>query len=202
MNCKKQRLTTRLLCCMICLVLLIGALSACSKRSDPLAKTQISSVMLDKKERICVEVTLDMRTVEQRKGEKIALYELLPGEGLGSLSAKEPLDEKKVDYSVSFRVSLTDGDHSRLYSSFIVLFEDGTPIVPNSVFIENPTVLATGDTSFTWQGSPKALELNDVEHGLALGVMHATVTVSMAELFLNESGTAFADGCGIEKASP
>ena len=47
-----------LLCLFLSLIFCIGMLSACSKKPDPLAKTGISSVTLDKKERVCVEVAI------------------------------------------------------------------------------------------------------------------------------------------------
>ena len=182
MNHKNHRKPVKLLCCIVSLVLLIGAFSACGKQPDPLAKTGISSVVLDEKERVCIEVMLDARALEAHKGEKIRLYELLPGELLGSVSAKEPLDEKKADSSVSFRIPLMDGDRSRLYSSFAVCFEDGSVLETHASFIENPEVLATAKKSFHWQSSPKALIPDDVEHALELGVMHAVVDVSLAAL--------------------
>lgn len=182
-----------LLCLFLSLIFCIGMLSACSKRPDPLAKTGIRSVTLDKKERVCVEVTIDARTLEEHGGETLRLYELLPGEGVGSVSSKEPLDEKKADSAVSFRVPLTDGDRTRLYSSFAVFFEDGTALEPHASYIENPEVLATEKNAFTWKNSPKALAPDDVEHALELGVMHAVVDVSLAMLVSAEDQTALSE---------
>lgn len=182
-----------LLCLFLSLIFCIGMLSACSKKPDPFAKTGISSVTLDKKERVCVEVAIDARTLEEHAGEKLVLYELMPGEGFSSVSEKTPLDEKKVDSTVSFRVPLMDGDRSRLYSSFAVFFEGGAPLESHGSFIENPEVLATENTAFTWQNSPKALAPDDVEHALELGAMHAVIDVSLVSLLEGEGQTSLSE---------
>ena len=190
MNHKTKQQSVKLICCVISLLFFLGALSSCSKKPDPFAKTGIASVVLDDKERICVEVTVDARTLEEYKGSTVKLYELLPGEWYGSVSSKEALDEKKLDAEVSFRIPLMDGDRSRLYSSFAVFFVDGTA---DSSFIENPEVLATENTAFTWQSSPKALAPDDVEHALELGAMHAVIDVSLVSLLEGDDQTSLSE---------
>ena len=52
MNHKTKQQSVKLICCVISLLFFLGALSSCSKKPDPFAKTGITSVVLDDKERI------------------------------------------------------------------------------------------------------------------------------------------------------
>ena len=177
-----KRLQALLLCTVICLLSLAGLLSSCAKNPDPLARDRVSSVLLDSKGRVCVEVTLSARSLEQRKGEGLRLYELLPGETFSALSSKEPLATERIAAEVTFRVPLLEDGHSRLYSSYAVFFDDGSALSTSQAYLQNPEALANTSLPFAWQSSPKALAVDDVEAALSLGVMHDVVEISEAEL--------------------
>lgn len=177
-----KRLQALLLCTVICLLSLAGLLSSCAKNPDPLARDRVSSVLLDSKGRVCVEVTLSARSLEQRKGEGLRLYELLPGETFSALSSKEPLATERIAAEVTFRVPLLEDGHSRLYSSYAVFFDDGSALSTSQAYLQNPEALADTSLPFAWQFSPKALAVDDVEAALSLGVMHDVVEISEAEL--------------------
>ena len=177
-----RRTLQKFVCLNLCIVLLLAAFSACGKRVDPLAKSGIQSVTLDQKGRICVEVIVGTRDLEAHKGERLSLFVLAPNETISAIAEKEPLDTQKLRDSLSFRIPLTDGDRTRLYSSFVVAFEDGTALSVAPRYIENPTALAKNTNSFEWSGSPKALSPDDVEAALDLGVMHAVYDLYTSEL--------------------
>ena len=168
----------------LCLIvaLLLCPLTSCAKKADPLAKSGFTSLTLDKKNRVNVEITLDSRDLQSHAGEAIFLYELLPGEKLSALSQKDPLDSAKVSSIVTLSTSLRDGERTRLYSRFYAAFSDGSLLSTDGFWIENPQQLAKDQAAFPWNTSPKGIANQDPNLAIELGSMHLMLTSSVSEL--------------------
>lgn len=171
--------TTRALAAIFTLLLTLTIFPACQK-ADPLAKSGINSITLDKNGKITVTATLELTRPELNDRGTAYLYELLPGET--SIEGKEPLDEAKPAHTMTFETTLKDGDRSRLFSSFVIAFSGGTLLDPDPYWIENPQQLATNRQSFPWESSPKGLSISNPEKAVEDGSMHAMLSISLAEL--------------------
>ncbi len=172
----------KIFCLFLALLLLVGVLAGCQKSTDPMAKSGFRELTVDSKERVNAVVSLDLRTVQAHTDEKARLYELFPGETVTSATSREPLDEVRVSQSLEFRFPLRDGDRTRLYSSFAVVFEDGTALTSDGYYIQNPQVLATDTRRFPWSTSPKGLCADSADDAFALGAMHTLYEVTLSEL--------------------
>lgn len=177
------RKTTRLVALLLILLLCISLLPACQK-GDPLADNGFSSVTIHKKgEKVEATVTLNTDLLDAHKGSRAFLYELRPGEEISVLSARDPLDSAKVRAKMEFDFPLIDaGGYNRVYSSFVIVFNDGTLLSETGYWIENPELLATNRQDFLWKSSPKGLVLDDVDEATALGAMHAMLGTSLSTL--------------------
>ena len=183
------RITKKIFCFVLAFTMLACLLTGCQKTADPMAKSGFQSLTVDSKGRVSASVTLDLRTVQAYTGQKAYLYELLPGEDVTSLAAREPLDEAKVESKLHFRFPLHNGtDGTQLYSSFAVGFEDGTFLADGGYWIENPELLAKDTREFGWAGSPKGLTADDAHDAAALGAMHVMYEIKLSEL-LNGTDT-------------
>lgn len=172
----------KIICLLLALICLLGAFAGCQKSTDPMAKSGFRELTVDSKNRVNATVTLDLRTVQAHTGEKARLYELLPDEDIAAATSREPLDEVRVSQSLEFRFPLLDGDRTRLYSSFAVVFEDGTPLLTDGYYIQNPQSLAADTRAFPWAGSPKGLVTDNADDALSLGAMHAMYEITLSEL--------------------
>ena len=84
---------------------------------------------------------------------------------------------------MNFDCSLYDGEgRSRLYSSFYIVFQDGTLLSKEGYYLENPQVLAANRAPFAWVGSMKALTDVDADDAAEMGVTHVSCEVSLSEL--------------------
>ena len=171
--------TTRALAALFALLLTLTLFPACQK-ADPLAKSGINSITLDKNGKITVTATLELTRPELNDKGTAYLYELLPGET--SIEGKEPIDEAKPAHTMTFETTLMDGERSRLFSSFVIGFSGGTLLDPDPYWIENPQQLATNRQSFPWDSSPKGLSLSNPEKAVEDGSMHAMLSIPLAEL--------------------
>lgn len=179
-------------CLLLALLLFACALTGCQKTADPMAKSGVGSVTLDGKGRINVSVSLDIRTVQAHTDEKAYLYELLPGEDVTMLGSRAPLDEAKISSSIEFRFPLeTDGSKARLFSSFVVGFEDGSFLSTDGVWIENPQALATDTRAFPWSGSPKGLAADSADDASTLGAKHVMYEIRLSEFFSGVGSFSF-----------
>lgn len=172
----------KIICLLLALMCLLCTLAGCQKSADPMAKSGFRELTVDSKNRVHATVTLDLRTVQAHTGEKARLYELRPDEDIAAATSREPLDEVRVSQTLEFRFPLLDGDRTRLYSSFTVVFEDGTPLSTDGHYIQNPQSLAADTHEFPWAGSPKGLVIDDADDALSLGAMHAMCEISLSEL--------------------
>ena len=170
---------------LLMITLLVCPLSACQRKTDPLAKSGFSSLTIGKKNRINAEITLDSRDLQTHAGQAIFLYELSPEEDLTALGSKEPLDSARVASNVTLSTDLTDGDRSRLYSRFFAVFSDGTMLSTDGFWIENPQVLATNQSEFLWSGSQKGISISDPNLAVGLGSMHMMLSTSISKLTSN-----------------
>lgn len=186
------RKTTRLVSFLLILVVCIAIFPACQK-SDPLADDGFSSVTIHKKgERVEATVTLSSELVDTHKGSRAFLYELRPGEDISALSARDPLDSAKVRQKMEFEFPLVDaGGFNRVYSSFVIVFNDGTLLSNVGYWIENPELLAKNDGAFLWRNSPKGLFVDDVDEATALGAMHAMLRTSISTLSVGATPIGF-----------
>lgn len=186
------RKTTRLVALLLILLICIPMLPACQK-GDPLADNGFSSVTIHKKgEKVEATVTLNTDLVAAHKGSRAFLYELRPGEEVSALSARDPLDSAKVRAKMEFDFPLIDaGGYNRVYSSFVIVFNDGTLLSETGYWIENPELLATNRQEFLWESSPKGLVLDDVDEATALGAMHAMLETSLSTLSVGATAITF-----------
>lgn len=177
------RKTSRLVSLMLILLICISILPACQK-SDPLADNGFSSVTIHKKgERVEATVTLNADVLDTHKGSRAFLYELRPGEDVSALSARDPLDSAKVRAKMEFDFPLLDASgYNRVYSSLVIVFNDGTLLSEAGYWIENPELLATNRADFPWKTSPKGIVLDDVDEAVSLGAMHAMLKTSFSTL--------------------
>ncbi len=172
----------RALCLLLCLASCLLTAPGCKKTGgSTLANNDFVSLTPDK-DQLKAVVTANNRVIDQHKGEKLYLYEMLPGEDLAAALAREPVDEKKISSHMEFSFPMMDGERTRMYSSFIPAFADGTALLPNGYFVDQPTRAATDKSPFLWPGSQKGLCAANVEEALALGTMHTMYEISLAKL--------------------
>ena len=177
-----QRKILKPIALILTLVLCLCLFPACQK-NDPLAQNGITSILFEKnKKRAVATVTLDARTLEAHTGEVASLYELLPGENTADLAGREPIAVSGVKGTMTFGFPLETQEHTRLYSTFVVGFEDGSFLSVNGKRIENPQALADNTQSFLWSASPKGLVSDNVDHAAALGAMHTMLELSLTDL--------------------
>ena len=172
----------RILCLAFCLLLCLGCLPACAKEAEIFSKNGINSVTLTKKERLSLEIRLNKNTLEAHKGEKLSLYELLPGEDLEDLSGKTPLKEKKVSASLTLDIPLAENGIDRRFSTFVTALEDGTVLESAAKGIKNPELLATNRSALRWTGSPKGLVIDHAEIAWSLGASHGLFSLPLSSL--------------------
>lgn len=175
--------TTRFLAALLCLALLLCLLPACEKKASALAQNGISSLLLNAKTKVVTAtVTISEKILQEHKGETLKLYEVLPGASLAVCVTNPPIATQKIAPTTKFVFNLYDGQHSRLYSSFVVALEDGSFLSEQPKRIENPQVMANETYSFTWAGSPKGLYADDVNDSASLGAMHVMYELSFSAL--------------------
>ncbi len=178
MSKKLIKFTAWILCVTFCLCLI----PSCDK-ADPLTPSGITSILLDpKKESVTASVALDANLLQKHKGQYVFLYELMPGEKTSVLASRDPLDYTKIKPSMRFSFDLMDGERTRLYSSFVLCFEDGTFLSHKGTYIENPRTLATDKAPFAWSSTPKGLHPVDPSDAAALGAWHAMYEISVSRL--------------------
>ena len=97
---------------LLALTFCVCLLPSCTKKTDPLAKSGFSSLMLDEKNRVNAEIVLDSRTLQAHTGQRAFLYERLPDEEITAITSRDPLGSAKVASSLDFRFDLKDGDRT------------------------------------------------------------------------------------------
>ncbi|MBQ9784412.1 MAG: hypothetical protein IJW29_09880 [Clostridia bacterium] len=180
----QKRRILRATALLFALLLVCAPLAACAKTHDPLTVTAFLSLTVNEKEKVTASVTLGLSDVQKHEGERAYLYELRPGESADAktLSKKTPLDEAQIASSMKFKFELYDGIRSRLYSSFVVCYENKKPINAIPKMIDNPSVLAPDVTAPLWEDTPKGLSVTDTNTAAALGTAHALIDVDLAVL--------------------
>ena len=175
--------TIRPLAWILCLSFCLCLLPACGK-ADPLAQNGIASLRVNPDTgTVTATVTVNAKTLEAHPGEKIALYERLPGESLSACTEREPLATKKIAGSCTLQFDLQKEEHSRLYSTFVVQLEDGSFLSQTGRRIENPQDLAAHTAPFAWNSNPKGLFAEHVDHAVSLGAMHTVYELSFSTFF-------------------
>ncbi len=181
---KKERIKTmkfiRTLCLILTMIISIGLLPSCGDGGDPLANNAWVELTPDEKGRVNAVLTVDNRTLGAHAGERLSVYELLPGEGLSAIDGKEPLAVEKLKARITFRFDLADGERSRLLSSFVAVFEDGSTLTPTPRYIDAPEALAADKSAFLWSTSPKGLWYADAESALSYGAMHTVAELRLS----------------------
>lgn len=170
-------------CAILALLLLLPMLFACASTPDLLAKNSVTALYPNDKGELVANVTLEEQTLRDHEGQRVAIYELLPGETVSALSARAPLDESKLRHEISFSFPITDGERTRLYSSFVIGFSDGSFLSEVGTYVGEPERLSTRHEEFLWAQSPKGLSIDSADDALALGCMHGMLSVRFSELF-------------------
>ena len=185
----------KLLCLCLCLCFYLSLLPSC-RRADAMAQNGIRAVEIVQKKKsyqIDILVTMNAATLEQHKAQKLCLYELFPGEDLSDLADKKPVDEKKANGSVTFRIPMEENGANRLYSTFAVAFSDGTLLSEKTVGVKNPALLANIQGRFPWVGTPKGLISDDMEAGWSMGATHTAVSLRLSEWLSGSDTLRFND---------
>lgn len=169
----------RIACALFAVCLVLLSVPAC-RTVRPSAENGIQSVTAGKKDQVTVTASVNDRTLKEAPGKKAYLYELLPGES--SIADKEPIAEDKLAHNLKFTFPLLDGERSRVTSSFLVAFEDGSLLSPDARWMENPEKLAKNRDEFLWADSPKGLNATDVEQAFETGAFHVMLKESFADL--------------------
>ncbi len=189
----KRRTMVRAVCLILCLASCMLVAPSCKRSdSDLLANNAFVSLTPDG-DKLEAVVTANNRILDQRKNEKLYLYELLPGEDLATALTREPVSEKKLSSRMEFSFSLMDGERSRIYSSFVAAFSDGTALLPDGYFTDTPSLAAADKSPFLWGNSPKGLCSTNVEEALDFGVMHTMYELRLSELIGGGDGFVFCD---------
>lgn len=178
----KKGFFLRLTALLATALLLLPMLFACAPESDPLAVTSFQKLEITENEKIRAEVTLSLADVEAHKGETAYLYELLPGEGVGDLAKKDPVATAPISSFMSFEIDLKSEDHSRLYSSFSIYYQNGTPMFSSPRMLDIHSATAPLSPSYLWKENPKGLVLSDAASAAALGCPHAMVEIRLSAL--------------------
>lgn len=165
------------LCCLVVLVLPLAV--ACSGASGA-ETSELISVTQDENGGVEATLLLSDADLDAHKGETLFLYELLPGERFENRERKDPVAEAWVSGEVKLKFDRHDGDHDRLYSSFLPVFADGKAAA-DARMIDDPTVGAPSHP-YLWSGNPKGLYTADPTAVLSLNASHTVVTVELDEL--------------------
>ena len=185
----------KLLCLCLCFCFCLPLLPSC-QRADVMAQNGIRAVEIVQKKKSCeidILVTMNAATLEQHKDQKLCLYELFPGETLENLADKEPVDEKKANGSLKFRIPMQENGINRLYSTFVAAFSDGTLLSEKTVGVKNPESYAGIQGRFPWGGTPKGLVSENAEQGWSMGATHTTVSFRLSELLNGSDVLRFND---------
>ena len=167
---------------LLCIILLTALLPACAKENDPFTITGFPSLTIEKNNTLRAVVNLSIADVEAHAGEKVYVYEVLPGEDWIVYNKSEPVGEAEIGSEMVFEIPLYDGEHTRLYSSFVVCYENGKPLMEQARAIDNPGQLASCNVVFDGAMSPKGLSVSDVDTAAMLGTTHAMLNVSISAL--------------------
>ena len=190
----RNRLWQKGICLFLCLLLLAPCAVSCAPKSTSLTQNRISSLTVDAKGNLQATVKLNSVSLEDHKGQMLRLYELLPGETTADISEKEPVAEKKVAAEARLSFPLTENDRTRLYSSFVLRFSDGTLLSDAPTYVQNPEALATVKTPLLWTGSPKGASSRDSVQAWAMGATAVMAETSLTALLSGIGGQAsFAD---------
>ncbi len=192
---KHNRILMKITAAALCLLFLLLPLGACAKKGDDFAQNGFSSVAIDEKGKLHAEVSFGADILAAHKGEKVALYELLPGEGVEVLSSREPLAEKKISPELYFRVSPDKSGRSRLYSSFYLGFSNGEFFSLEGHRVQFVLGAKRDPLTALNQSLAKGLYLSSPANAASLGCGHAMVKVGLGELFFSPD-TEFSTGIG------
>ena len=178
----KKGLFLRLTAVLAAALLLLPMLFACAPEADPLAMTNFKKLEITANGKIRAEITLSLSDVEAHKGETAYLYELLPGESVGDLAKKDPISTAPIASNMTFETDLKSEDHSRLYSSFSVYYQNGTPMFSAPRMLDLGTASAPLSPAYLCKKDPKGLVITDAASAAALGCPHAMVEIRLASL--------------------
>ena len=170
----------RFVSCILCFALIAFSLVACKAPNDPSAVTDFLSLDIDREGNATAVVSVALEEVQKRPGEHLLLYEVLPGETLESACSKDPLATCGIGTEARFYFSLAEKE-SRLYSSFVVMFEDGT-LLDRARSFADADALSMGARSFLWNSSPKGIVVSDTKWLSALHCVHTMVEIRLSSL--------------------
>ena len=184
--------TVRFLATLLCLAALICLFPACKQSANVLAPNGISSLLLNAKTKtVTATVSVSEKSLQEHAGENLRLFEVLPGGTLKGCLSDTPIATQRISASSKITFNLFDGQRSRLYSSFVIAFEDGSFLSEQPKRIQNPQVMANETYRFTWASSIKGLSGTDAEQTGALGAMHVMYELSLADLAKGSDTFAF-----------
>lgn len=203
---------------IVLLMLLIVSLMlvSCSCSGDELAPGEMSATLNSSGKKLTVEIMPDADLLEKYPKETLYLFGLEPGESAPSdLAGKTPLDEKKANDKVKFKLPLEENGENRLYHYFVAAFYDSAAreyvlATDRGVYIKNPQVLADNKNDFPVSYSIKGINAKYDTDALALGVSHVIIDLPIEEYVLADGAddafsytfmknTRFVDRKAIEK---
>ncbi len=165
------------LLCLITLLLPLGACTGASGEEDSF----FSDITQDDNGRINATLLISDEDLKAHSGQTVLLYELLPGETWEKHSLKDPVVQTRINGKITFLFDRKTEKHDRLYSSFLPIFEDGTPVT-DAKRLSNPTHNAPS-YPYLWSENPKGLMVEEFSAALPLNLSHAVFEVSLSKLY-------------------
>ena len=171
----------RLCSLLLITAFLLALLPACKSEKAPL-ENNVPLLKIDGDE-VTATVQLDGDLRAKHKGSRAYLYELKPGDTVKDLRNRDPLDNCKIKETMTFSFPLNDGNRTRLYSSFAVVFNDGSVLNSGSFpMISNPQALATIAQPINWTRETKGLVIENPDDAAALGASQGMIKIPLSAL--------------------
>lgn len=194
-----KRLLLRSFCLAAALLLLLTALPSCQKNnSNPFAQNGFSSITLNKEGEIQATASFNSLILESREGDMVRLYEVMPGETVANALKKDPITERKIGAEVIFRIPLTDNEHNRIYSSFLLCLSDGTLLTPTPTYITIPKGYAPTKAAPLLSNTPKGLPAQNAAAVAALETGRVMAEISLSALLTDGDMTLTFDGRSVK----
>lgn len=170
--------TTRIRALLLVFCLMTGLLFPSCVRSETASDSP--SLLLSENG----ELTLSFRPadalLDAYAGKTFSLYEIKPGETAANARQGTPVAQGKLSKNTVLKLPI--GDRDRIYSSFLPVAPDGTPLTDVPVVLSNPEQLAVITEEFPSSNRIKGLAAADEELSRTLYSAHTLVSLSASAL--------------------
>lgn len=181
-------------CLGVALLLLLTALVGCDKETaNPFSLNGFSSITV-KDGKIQATATFNSLILDNREGDVVRLYEVLPGETIPNALKKDPLAERRIGSEVVFYVPLNEENHTRLYSSFLLCLSDGTLVSETPTYVTVPRGYGATAATPSAFNTPKGLSATDAVGAASMEAGRVMAEISLSRLLENGDTPLFFDG--------